>query len=169
MTFWQLSLPKRGQQDAKPCVQSFKKLCRGEFSSSPRVAAFLFTVSRYQASVRHVAGAGILPSDFASSNAPEYDNPTCQVCSFVQRTEDSVLPRASVQNILSGTANLPFTCRAAWLTLQAECLDLRRTHAHLTQGARPSKKLTNIKDVKRYLSVAPSLPMAYSLLKVMSH
>ena len=28
------------------------------------------------------------------------------------------------------------------------------THAHLTQGTRPFKKLTNIKDVKRYLNVA---------------
>ena len=28
------------------------------------------------------------------------------------------------------------------------------THAHLTQGTRPSKKLTNLGDVKRYLHVA---------------
>ena len=139
--------------DSKPCVQSFEKLCGGEFSSSPRVATFLSTVSRYQASVRHVAGAAILPSDFASSNAPECDNPTCQVCSFVQRTEDSMVLRASVQSILSGTAKLPFTSRAAWLALQAVCPNLRCTHAHLTQGTRPSKKLTNIKDEKRYLNV----------------
>ncbi|CAC5380848.1 unnamed protein product [Mytilus coruscus] len=32
--------------------------------------------------------------------------------------------------------------------------DLRRTVAHLRQGTRPSKKLTNIKDIKRYLNVA---------------
>ena len=140
--------------DSKPCVQSFEKLCRGEFSSSPCVSTFLSTVSRYQASVRHVAGAAILPSDFASSNAPECDNPTCQVCSFVQRTEDSVVLRAFVQSILSGTAKLPFTSGAAWLALQAECPNLRCTHAHLTQGTRPSKKLKNIKDEKRYLDVA---------------
>ena len=120
--------------DSKPCVQSFEKLCCGEFSSSPRVATFLSTVSRYQASVRHVAGAAMLPSDFASRNAPKCDNPTCQVCSFIQRTEDSVVLRASVQSILSGTAKLPFTTRAAWLALQAECPDLQHTHAHLTQG-----------------------------------
>ena len=119
---------------SKPCVQSFEKLCRGEFSSSPRVATFLSTVSRYQASVRHVAGAAMLPSDFASRNAPKCDNPTCQVCSFIQCTEDSVVLRTSVQSIMSGTAKLPFTTRAAWLALQAECPDLRRTHAHLTQG-----------------------------------
>ena len=120
--------------DSKPCVQSFEKLCPGEFSSSPRVATFLSPVSRYQASVRHVAGASMLPSDFASRNAPKCDNPTCQVCSFIQRTEDSVVLCTSVQSILSGTAKLPFTTRAAWLALQAECPDLRRTHAHLTQG-----------------------------------
>ena len=139
--------------DSKPCVQSFEKLCRGEFSSSPRVATFLSTVSRYQASVRNVAGAAILPSDFASRNAPECNNRTCQVCSFVQSTEDSVVLRSSVQSILSGTAKRPFTSRAACLALQAECLDLRRTYTHLTQATRPSKKLTNIKDVKRYLNV----------------
>ena len=35
-----------------------------------------------------------------------------------------------------------------------ECPDLRRTHAHLTQGTRLFKKLTNNKDVKRHLNVA---------------
>ena len=140
--------------DSKPCVQSFEKLCRGEFSSSPRVATFLSTVSRYQASVRCVAGAAILPSDFANRNAPECYIPTCQVCSFVQSTKDSMVLRLSVQSILSWTAKLPFTSRAAWVALQAECSDLRRTYAHLTQATRPSKKLTNIKDVKRHLNVA---------------
>lgn len=32
--------------DSKPCVQAFEKLCRGEFSASPRVSTFLSTVSR---------------------------------------------------------------------------------------------------------------------------
>lgn len=36
----------------------------------------------------------------------------------------------------------------------AKCPELRRTHAHLKQGTNPSKKLTNIRDVKRYLNVA---------------
>ena len=48
---------------------------------------------------------------------------------------------------------LPFTTRSAWTDIQSECPDLRRTHAHLKQGTRPSKKLTNMKDVKRYLNV----------------
>ena len=56
--------------DSKPCVQAFEKLCRGEFSSSPRVSTFLSVVSCFQASVRHVSSAAILPSDFTSHNTP---------------------------------------------------------------------------------------------------
>jgi len=37
--------------------------------------------------------------------------------------------------------------------LSRQSLNLQRTHAHLTQGTCPSKKLTNIKDVKRYHNV----------------
>ena len=32
--------------DSKPCVQAYEKLCRGEFSASPRVSIFLSVVSR---------------------------------------------------------------------------------------------------------------------------
>ena len=140
--------------DSKPCVQAFEKLCRGEFSASPRVTTFLATVSRYQASIRHVSGSAILPSDFASRNAPPCEDEACQVCSFAKRIADSVVRQASIQDMLTGSARLPFTSRTAWLAIQSECADLRRTHAHLIQGTRPSKKLTNVKDVKRYLNVA---------------
>ena len=140
--------------DSKPCVQAFEKLCRGEFSASPRVSTFLSTVSRFQASVRHLAGSANTPSDFASRNAPPCAEPTCQICSFVKREEDSTVLRVSVQEVLSGNAKLPFTSKAAWFDIQQESADLRRTHAHLVQGTRPSKKATSIKDVKRYLQVA---------------
>ena len=140
--------------DSKPCVMAFEKLCRGEFSASPRVSTFLSSVSRYQLSVRHVAGAAILPSDFASRNAPDCDEPTCQVCSFVSESMDSVVRSTSVNDILSGVSRLPFTSRAAWLSIQPECGDLRRVRAHLMQGTRPSRKATDVRDVKRYLCVA---------------
>lgn len=142
--------------DSKPCVQAYEKLCRREFSASPRVSTFLSVVSRYQASVRHVSGASILQSDFASQNAAPCDNETCQVCTFITRTRDSVVRAVSVHDVLQGNVRLPFISRPAWLAVQPECPDLhvRRTHAHLVQGTRPSKKLTNIKDVKRYLQVA---------------
>ncbi len=139
--------------DSKPCVQAYEKLCRGEFSASPRVSTFLSVVSRYQASVRHIAGVSNLPSDHASRNAVECNNEKCQVCSFVTRTENSVVRNTSIQDIVQGKARLPYTSRSTWLSLQADCKDLRRAKAHLKQGTRPSKKLTNVCDVKRYLQV----------------
>ena len=140
--------------DSKPCVQAYEKLCRGEFSSSHRVATFLATASRFQVSIRHISGSVNIPSDFSSRNALECDSPTCQICSFVAMTEDSVVRPVAVDNILSGEQRLPFTSRSAWMVTQQECTDLRRTHAHLSQGTRPSKKATTIRDVKRYLNVA---------------
>ena len=46
---------------------------------------------------------------------------------------------------------MPFTSRASWQVTQLECPHLRRTHSHLSQGTRPSKKANNIIHVKRYL------------------
>ena len=66
--------------DSKPCVQAIDKLCRGEFSASPRVTSFLTTVSRYQVHLQHLAGRANLPSDFTSCNAPDCSEPNCQIC-----------------------------------------------------------------------------------------
>ena len=73
---------------------------------------------------------------------------------FIHYTEDSVVRSVHVQDTIDNQTRLPFTTRSAWLAIQTDCPDLRRTHAHLKQGTRPPKKTTNIKDVKRYLSVA---------------
>ena len=140
--------------DSRPCVQAFEKLCRGEFSASPRLSTFLTVVSQYQATIRHLAGSANIPSDFASRNAAECNNPDCQICSFIVQTEDCVVRNVSIQDIISEKIRLPFTSRAAWSSTQQECPELRRVHAHLRQGTRPSKKDTHIRDVKRYLNVA---------------
>ena len=142
-------------------IQSKHHACvltdRGEFYASPRVTSFLTTVSRYQVSLQHLAGKANLPSDFTSRNSPECNEPKCQICSFILETEDSVVRALSIQDILDNSMNLPFTTRSAWLNIQSDCPDLRRVHAHLNQGTRPSTKLTNIKDIKRYLNVATIL------------
>ena len=109
---------------------SVRKLFRGEFSTSPHVSFFLSVLSRFQASVRHVSGAAILLSDFASHEVPCQDV-TGQVCAFIHRTQESVVRQTSIQDILHAHARLPFTTRASWLAIQSESKDLRRTHAHL--------------------------------------
>ena len=71
----------------------------------------------------------------------------------MHESESSVVRGISAQEVLDNTKRLPFTNRPAWFSVQNECPDLRRVCAHLKQGTRPSKKLTNIRDVKRYLNV----------------
>ena len=85
--------------DSKLCVQAVKKLCRGDFSASPRVTSFLSTVSLYQVNIRHLNGLVNIPSDFASRNAPECTEPHCQICSFIAQLEDSVVRSVHVQDI----------------------------------------------------------------------
>ena len=147
----QLSHPTTMLTDSKPCVQAIDKVCRRDFSASPRVTSFLTTVSRYQDSVQHLAGKANLPSDFTSRNAPDCNEPNCQICTFVHNIEHSVVRGVSIQDILDNKSSLPFSTRSAWLQIQSDCPDLRRVHAHLKQGTRPSKKLTNVREVKSYL------------------
>ena len=137
--------------DSKPCVEAFEKLHRGEFSASPRVTTFLSTASRFQVSLRHLLGCANLVADFASRNAPSCTHPNCQICSFINHTENSVVRNVTVNDVLLGSVRVPFSNRNAWINMQNDCRDLRRVRAHLKQGTRPSKKQTNIKNVKRYL------------------
>lgn len=113
--------------DSKPCVMACDKLCRGKFSASPRVYTFLSNVSRYQVSVCHVAGEAILPSDHSSLNAAECKESICQFCSFVSQSMDSLVRTTSVSGIMDGSTKLPFTTRSAWLAIQPECPNLRKT------------------------------------------
>ena len=110
--------------DSKPCVQAFQKLCRGEFSNSPRVSTYLSTASHFQVDIRHLAGNANVPSDFSSRNAPDCDNPNCQICSFIQQAECAVVSTVSVQDIVAGNSRLPVANRATWISAQRDCPDL---------------------------------------------
>lgn len=137
--------------DSNPCVQAYSKLLRGEFSSSSRVTAFLSLVSRYHVQVQHISGLANLPADYASRNPLECSDQRCQICKFICETEDSVVRGLSIDDVVNGSTRMPFTSRAAWHAAQQDCPNLRRVHSHLTQGTRPTKKMTKITDVKRYL------------------
>ena len=58
---------------------------------SPRVSTFLSAASRYQATVRHLAGSANIPSSFVSRNAPVCVEQQCQVCTFIREIEESVV------------------------------------------------------------------------------
>ena len=137
--------------DSKPCVEAYKKLCRGEFSASPRVTTYLSIAARYRVDISHIQGKNNVFSDFISRNPLNCSG--CQVCDFVKKIEEAVVKEVSVQDILSGEAKVPFTSRNAWYQVQQSCPDLLKVHKYLVDGLTPSRKKRNITDIRRYLNV----------------
>ena len=136
--------------DNRPCVQSWNKMLRGEFSTSARVATFLSTLSQFNIELQHLKGSMNLPSDYLSRNPPSCTSQSCQICKFVNEISDSVVKRVSVEDILSGQVEVPYSNRLTWKDLQLGCPDLKRVHAHLSTGTRPTTK-SKLTNVKRYL------------------
>ena len=137
--------------DSQPCVQAHQRLLRGNFSHSNRLTTFLSAASRFNAQLQHLDGSTNVPSDFQSRNAAECLNTSCQICSFVDDLQSASVLKINIDDITVGTSKMPFVNQPAWISLQANCPDLQRCHAHLKQGTRPSMKLTKIKGTKRYI------------------
>ena len=137
--------------DNRPCVQAWSRMRRGEFSTSARVATFMATLSEHNVEVQHISGSYNLPSDFLSRNPLKCETQNCQICKFITETEESVVCTVSAKDVLSGHSTVPFTNRTAWRNLQMECHDLRRVHAHLTNGTRPTSKNNKVGVVKKFL------------------
>ena len=134
--------------DSRPCVQAWAKMRRGQFSTSARVATFMSTLSQFNLEVQHISGSLNLPSDFLSRNPPSCISQCCQICKFIDDSDSIVVRQVCVKEILSGHQPVPFGNRGAWKSLQRECLDLRRVHAHLINGTSPNAKITKVGVVK---------------------
>ena len=138
--------------DSKPVVQAVQKLRRGEFSTSSRMTTFLSNVSKFGAQIQHIPGAVNLPSDFSSRHPLTCNSPeVCQVCKFILETSE-VVSAITIADILNGKAHIPYTNRAAWKEVQAECPDLRKVLDHIKKGTNPNKKSKNLRTVRKYLS-----------------
>ena len=100
--------------------------------------------------LQHLKGIQNLPSDYQSRNPPVCSSNSCQICKFIDEVGDSVVRKVSVDDILAGRAQVPYSNRLAWKDLQLGCYDLKRVHAHLSSGTRPTPK-SKLTLVKRYL------------------
>ena len=90
-------------------------------------------------------------------------NVACNVAKFAHSPQRLKIP-SFAQFALSGDSIVTFhkrnllhlhlTTRFAWYEVQTERLDFCRTQAHLKQSTRPSKKATNINNVKWYHNVS---------------
>lgn len=143
--------------DSKPCVLGYKKMLRGEFSSSPKVTTYLSMANRYGVEIRHLAGSLNEFSDFASRNVQPCNTPECEICKFVQQTSESAVGEVKVSDILSGASRVPFATKDSWLPSQKNCPDLVQVHKYLTSGAALPKKKRNCTDIRRYLNAGVSV------------
>ena len=143
----------RVMTDSKACVQAYKKLCKGEFSNSSRLTTFLSIVSRYQIEVMHIAGKDNVLSDFASRNPIQCEG-QCQICNFVEKTEQCVVRGMKVADLISGASRVPYASRGAWLQSQRDCPDIVKVCNYISQGISPSGKKKGYSDIRRYLGVA---------------
>lgn len=137
--------------DNRPCVQAWNKMKRGEFSSSARVGTFMSTLCQYDVDVQFIKGEYNMPSDFQSRHPPTCEEKCCQICKFVESSDNVVIRKTSADAVLAGHEPVPFATRSSWKNLQLECPDLRRVHAHLSQGTRPTAKKSKSTAVKRFL------------------
>ena len=141
--------------DSKPCVQSYKRLCQGQFSASARVSTFLSTLSSHKVNVSHIPGKSNTISDYSSCHPIECHDEKCQICKLVESVAASpVVNLVTVSDVFSGNSSMPFLNKVAWRSAQHDCADLRCAYAHLSQGKRPSRKARNWKYMRRYLNVA---------------
>jgi hypothetical protein len=111
----------------------------------------LSVASRYHLSIRHLAGFKNLVADYESRNVPPCVDESYQVCCFIERLQQNAVCNLSIKDILDNRSNMPYMSRQAWLQIQKECEDISTAVAYLTNGTRPNKKLTKMKDTKRYL------------------
>ena len=153
----QSSKKTRVLTDSRPCVLAYRKLLRGEFSSSPKVTTFLTIASRYSVEIMHIKGVNNIFSDFASRNPIECKSKDCQFCEFVSETASSSVGEVKVADFITGVAKIPFHAKESWISIQQACPDLNKVFRYLTTGATLPKKNKHLTDVKRYISSGVSL------------
>ena len=143
--------------DSRPCVLAYRKLMRGEFSSSSKVTTFLSLASRYAVEIMHISGVSNVFSDFASRSPIECQSQNCQICQFVTESNNSTVGEVKISDFISGKAKIPFQSKESWISIQQSCPDLSRVHHCLTTGATLPKKNKYLTDVKRYMSCGATL------------
>ena len=111
-------------------------------------------MSGYNIVVHNLKGESNISSDYGSRHPRMCKDATCQICKFVEETQECVVQRLTVSDIMSGSAKMPFLNHSAWQSAHHDCPTLQRTYAHLTQGTHPSKKTKHVKDLRLYLQVA---------------
>ena len=123
--------------DSKPVSDAFNLIKKGQYSSSPRMQAFINNVNKIPIIVQLASGKSVQnsASDFHSRNPSSCTTDHCSVCNFISETSDSViLPTLNAIN----NEILPSN-RKAWIKIQQEQKVTREASYLIQHGKTPSK------------------------------
>ena len=149
--------------DNMPCVLSYRRLIRGDFSSSVRVAYYLSAIAQVPCYVVHKPGLNH-PGDFDSRNPVPCDIPAgkCHVCNFAfqesglsaqellyQSQPPTVGAALTVADIDSGELTIPFTQSSGWKNIQEADPTLSKLKLHIGGGTIPVRRIRGSTELKR--------------------
>lgn len=149
--------------DNMPCVLTYRRLIRGDFSSSVRVAYYLSAIAQVPCYVVHKPGLNH-PGDYDSRNPVACDLPAgkCQVCNFAfqesgpsaqellyQPHPPIVGAALTVADIDSGELTIPFTQTSGWKNIQEADPTLSKLKLHIGGGTIPVRRIRGSSDLKR--------------------
>ena len=152
--------------DNMPCVLAYRRLIRGGFSSSVRVAYFLSAIAQVPCYVVHKPGLNHL-GDYDSRNPVPCDLPDgkCHVCNFAFEESGpsvqellykpvlaSIGAALTVADIDSGELTIPFTQTAGWKNIQEADPVLSKLRHHISGGTIPVRKVRGL-ELKKYYTL----------------
>ena len=130
--------------DNQPVVQAWKRSKTGAFSASARISTFLSGLSALNIEIVHTPGKELKSSDYNSRNPQECTEEKCQICKFAFKLAEigERVLKISVNDILQGKANMPFTQRKAWIAVQKNYKVHQDLSSLIDSSQTPTKKKT---------------------------
>lgn len=96
--------------DSKPVVEAFNLMKKGKFSTSSRMAAFLYTTNQYRIDIQHISGKfkQNLAPDYLSRNPASCENKSCQICLYIKESTACVSSSITINtaNIINNELNV---------------------------------------------------------------
>ena len=136
--------------DSMPVVMAHRRAITGRFSTSPKIATLLATLSSFPIRVEHRPGSDMSVSDHASRNPPKPCPPKCGICIFNSEAAEMVDKCAifqlndegQVNNFFKDPENIPFLQLRTWRDLQRNDAVHNKLLHLMSNGQEPERKKT---------------------------
>ena len=136
--------------DSLPVVMAHRRAMSGRFSSSPKIATLLTTLSSLPVRVEHRPGSHMVVSDHASRHPPDKCKALCDICKFNSEEADLVDNSAIFKINDDGAAdtffevpeNVPFLQLRTWRTEQKNDSVHSKLVTLMHNGQEPERRKT---------------------------